>query len=225
MRTKTLQPPPNIDAELNTLDASALPTWDAPADAAGAKAARRHLRTVARRRFARLEQHAAAIRHLDPLPAPGESLHGVMDGRFSAWSLATAIVDLLDEPVDQLTISTLGFNRENAASLIELLDAGKVREVLLNVSNYFRHSDRTIFADIRRELESRGQRVVVTRSHAKLILLRTATRSIVVESSANLRSSQNYEQFLISDDAALLDFHRTWIEELATATEETCNEQ
>ena len=87
------------------------------------------------------------------------------------------------------------------------------------VSDYFKSSDRTIFADCRRKLESRGQRVLVCRSHAKLLLFSAADgRQLVVETSANLRSSQNHEQFSIIADAELLDFHRSWLAELTEAS-------
>jgi hypothetical protein len=178
---------------------------------------RRLVRQVARRRFARLEQQRSAVDALRPLPGPGESLHGASAGAFSGWMLAQAIVALLAVPVDSLTIATLGFNRANADDLCRLLDAGDVRSVLLLVSDYFRSSDRTIFADIRRELEGRGQRVAIARSHAKLLLFVAGGRHgrhIVVETSANLRSSMNWEQFVISDDAALLAFHRDWIHDV-----------
>ena len=212
--TKSLQAPlVDIDATLPVLDVSTLPALS-PASPTAAKAARRLARRIERRRFARLEQHAAAIAHLAPLPRPGEIMHGAMDGRFSGWSLATATIELLAEPIDELIVSTLGFNRQNCDSLLELFDGGTIRSVLLNVSNYFRHSDREIFGQIRHELESRGQRVAITRSHAKLLLLKTATRCIVVETSANLRSSQNWEQFAISDDAELYAFHKAWLKDL-----------
>jgi hypothetical protein len=203
---------PNIDAGLPVLNAARLPDSRRP------RAARRHARRVERRRFVRMEQHAAAVEHLRPLPGRGESIHGLMNGSYSGWSLATAVIELLGVPVDELIVSTLGFNRQNCRSLVALLDSGAVGSLLLNVSNYFRHS-RSIFGDIRRELESRGQRIAVTRSHAKLLLFRARQRAIVIETSANLRSSQNWEQFVISDDAELLRFHRRWILDLIRETE------
>lgn len=184
------------------------------APALTAKQAQRISRRVTARRFATLQQHNAAVEQLAPLPGPGESLHGVISGSYSGWSLATACIELLrPATVDQMVVATLGFNRANCDSLLQLVDAGAVRSVLLLVSDYFRSSDRTIFADIRRDLEARGQRVAIARSHAKLILLATTDgRHITIETSANLRSSQNWEQFVINDDAELLAFHRGWIE-------------
>src|SRR3954467_11945776 len=102
------------------------------------KANRRHIRRVDRRRYTHLAQQAAAAELLNPLPGPGESLHGVMDGSFAAWSIAEAIVGLLAEPIKELTISTLGFNRQNCDSLLAMIDGGRIQRVLLNVSDYFR---------------------------------------------------------------------------------------
>ncbi len=195
----------NIDTALTHIDAPPV-------------ANRRHIRQVARRRFTRLEQRGNAIEHIGTLPGPRESLHMALDGRFAAWHLGEAIIELLAMPIAELWVCTLGFNRDNCNSLCTMLDARKVRSATLIVSDYFRSSDRTIFEDCRQELETRGQRIVITRSHAKLLLFDASPRQIVVETSANLRSSQNWEQATICDDAALLSFHRSWLRDLVEAT-------
>jgi hypothetical protein len=203
----------DIDTTLRVLPTAGLTVLDAAAQTP--KQARRIARKVTARRFARLEQLRAAVEALRPLPWPGEAIHGVTGTSFSGWMIAAAIVELLrPAPIDAMTICTLGFNRENARDLCGLLDSGAVRSVLLLVSDYFKSSDRTIFADIRQDLERRGQRVAIARSHAKLMLFDAGERHIVVETSANLRSSMNVEQFSVADDPALLAFHRGWIDEL-----------
>ena len=53
----------------------------------------------------------------------------------------------------------------------------------------------------------------------------SASRAIVVETSANLRSSQNWEQAVVSDDRDLLTFHRTWIEKLHEETGEDATDE
>jgi hypothetical protein len=208
-----LQTLTNLDAVTPALPTEGLTVLDAPPPKTPKQQRRIALRIDARR-FARLQQHQRAVDVLRPLPQPGEAVHGVTDGSFSGWMLASAIVELLQPAVDVLTICTLGFNRENARDLCGLLDSGAVRSCLLLVSDYFRSSDRTIFADIRRDLEARGHRVAIARSHAKLLLFEAGERQIVLETSANLRSSMNWEQFVISDDQQLLAFHRGWIKDL-----------
>jgi hypothetical protein len=60
-------------------------------------------------------------------------------------------------------------------------------------------------------------RIAALRSHAKLLLFElTDGRKITVESSANLRSCRNVEQFSMTNDPALLSFHAGWIDELLT---------
>jgi hypothetical protein len=210
--------PTDIDAGLANIDAG-LPVINAPAREP--RAARRMVREVAQRRFVRLTHQQQAVEALRPLPGPGASVHGITMGAFPGWFLCTAAIELLAEPITEMIVGTLGFGRQNCGDLLALIDAGTVRRATLLVSDYFRHSDRDIFADIRRELEARGQTVSIGRSHAKLILLRTTTRSIVIETSSNLRSSMNHEQFVLSDDAALFDFHAGWIRQLIEETHAT----
>lgn len=193
--------------------ASAFPSIGGDAPKVARKALRLTERTV-KRRMERMSQRRSAREHLYPLPVPCETLHLAMDGRYSAWHLVTAALDLLGCRGARVVISTLGFNRENADDLIGLIDDGTIASAVLNVSTYFRSSDRDIFDHIRREMTARGQRVMVTRSHAKLVLIDAPPRSIVIEMSANLRSSQNWEQATVSDSAELLEFHRAWIADL-----------
>jgi|GEM_PF-5169257 len=64
-----------------------------------------------------------------------------------------------------------------------------------------------------RELPARGGWYCATRSHAKVIAARfTDGRCFVIESSANLRTCRNLEQFAITQDRGLFDFHRQWME-------------
>lgn len=179
-----------------------------------AKGNQRKVSALHKRRMARLEGRGRAAAVIDPLPAPGECLHLAINGTYSGWAVALAIADLITAPIDHLTISTLGFHRDNADDLIAWLDTGKVRGATLNVSTYFRSSDADIFESIHRDMTQRGQRVKVTRLHAKLLLFDAGPQAIVVETSANLRSSQNWEQASIFDSRELLEFHRTWIDDL-----------
>lgn len=179
-----------------------------------AKGNQRKVTAIHKRRMARLEGRGRAAAIVAPLPVPGECLHLAVNGTYSGWAVALAIADLIVAPIDHLTISTLGFHRDNADDLIAWLDAGKVLGATLNVSTYFRSSDPDIFESIHRDMAARGQRVKVTRSHAKLLLFDAGPQAIVCETSANLRSSQNWEQATIFDDRELLEFHRAWIDDL-----------
>lgn len=69
-------------------------------------------------------------------------------------------------------------------------------------------------------LDRRRQRVAAARTHAKIIGMRMADgRAFVIESSANLRSCRNIEQFVMTQSRSLFDFHEGWMNDVASATQ------
>ena len=159
---------------------------------------------------------ANAARHLVRLPEMGETIHAIMRGNYHAWDLVPAVLRLAaPATIEYLGVATLGFNRQNAAELVELLDAGQVGRVDFICSCYFRSTSGDEFAFLHSQLTARKQRVVAIRSHAKILLFELSDgRRLVIESSANLRSCSNLEQFALTHDAELLAFHKSWIRTL-----------
>jgi hypothetical protein len=156
---------------------------------------------------------ANAAKTLDALPAAGESVHIVMRGSFNAWDFVPAIARLAaPATIGRLTLSTLGFARDNTVELLELLDSRTVAAVDFLCSVYFKSVDAGVYEHLHAELTRRGQRVAAVRTHAKVLCFElTDGRPIVIESSANLRSCHNAEACCITSDAGLLEFHREWI--------------
>jgi hypothetical protein len=162
------------------------------------------------KRMVRPENAAALAEYL---PEPGECTHAVVRGDF----VMADIIPLLlgDRVADLIGISTLGMSRDNAVKLAELLAAGKVRRLFLLVSHYFSQVDKTgTYREVKGLL---GDAVVVARTHAKVVLVSAAPSFFVVEGSANLRSSDNIEQFAIWNDEELLNWHLEWMQEVQGA--------
>jgi hypothetical protein len=175
----------------------------------------RHMERAEKQRFIRLAQTDNAVRLLTPLPAAGEVLHGLMDGSFHGFALAETAIEILAAPVDELVISTLSFSRANVASLMHLLDAGKVRRCLFLASVYFEKTSSADFDLLADAMKRRGQKVATARTHAKVMAIRAGETHIVIEMSANLRGCSCVEQFIVSSSRELFRFHRGWIEQLA----------
>lgn len=175
----------------------------------------RHVRRNVRRRFIHALNVQNAAKDLQELPEPGETYHVIMRGNWHGWDLVPAVLRLADGPaIDLLYVTTLGFNKDNAVELANLLDAGSIREVRFVCSVYFRDATRDVFEFLASELQARGQALLAMRNHAKLLLMALADgRRLVVESSANLRSCRNVEQFALSHDADLFDFHAGWLDD------------
>ena len=69
-----------------------------------------------------------------------------------------------------------------------------------------------IFSDVCRILGEDAPKVC--RNHSKIILIQQPGRQHVIADSANLRSSDNIEQFSIWNDSEVFAFHLGWMDEI-----------
>ena len=170
-----------------------------------------HVRTRNCFDFSRVENAAKQIKRL---PQHGETIHCLMGGDYNGSDIIPAIQSLAEVNVDELYIATLGFNKTNTTQLCTMFDDGLLRRVTLLCSHYFSQTDGGTFDFAERELTGRGQRIVFTRNHAKILLFRMGRSFYVVESSANLRSCNNLEQFTLCRSEGLFKFHAGWMERI-----------
>jgi hypothetical protein len=151
------------------------------------------------------------------LPEPLEYVHIVTGQEFSGFDLLPAMLALSKaDRFDALTLTTLGFSKRNLEALAAMVEAGKVQVAALRIlcSDFFRRSDREIWQIGREQADRTGYGFRSTRNHTKIILAAIAGKSYVVESSANLRSCANLEQFCLCQSKPLYDFHAGWIEQV-----------
>jgi hypothetical protein len=179
---------------------------------------RRHVRRTDKAVMLDARRLADALEHIGRLPEPGEAYHLVTAKRYSLWHVVKATLHLAaPATIGRLTVATLGFSRQNLEELLDLLDRRQIGKVDFLFSVYFESGQREICERLAHELATRGQRVVACLQHAKVVLLEMSDgRAFVVESSANLRSCASIEQLFLTQDRALLDFHRAWIDDLLT---------
>lgn len=176
-------------------------------------------RRAIKRQVLDARQMRNAVEHIRELPRPGESLHFIVDGRFEPCDLIPA-TRLLSDPaiIKRLEVSTLGLNSDNVACIARGIDQGKILSASILVSHYFKSAEPAEYEYLRSEIESRNGRVHAVRTHAKLILMETTNgHYYTIEGSGNLRACRSIEQFVMTNDRELLQFHRGWIDEyLAT---------
>ena len=175
-------------------------------------------RKPVRRVFHNAMRTTAAIQALRGLPVAGETWHVVMSGSYDSFDLVDAMLEYAAPAViEDLHLATLGFNAANARRLIAHLDASRVKRATMIVSCYYEADPKEaeVCYLLAQELPRRGGWYVAARSHAKVIAAAFDDgRRFVVESSANLRTCRNLEQFTITHDGPLFDFHRSWMEEV-----------
>lgn len=165
------------------------------------------------RKLIRPENAAEVVAHLPS--GPNERTHAILCGNFVLCDLIPAILAARGI-AGHLRVATLSLSLANAEQLAGLLARGQITRLTLIVSHYFQQVERAgVFAQVEALLGEIAT-IIVTRSHAKVICLRTLNGdSFVIEGSANLRSSDNLEQMFVVNDAETHDFHAAWIDELA----------
>jgi hypothetical protein len=170
-----------------------------------------------RRRMAMLAEARDVVPYL---PEAGESLHGLMTGRFDLMHLIVVIVEMKPVALARMRLATLSFNGRNLSEMLRLLDTGKTKRLSLICSKFFAEHDKDLFEETLREFHQRGQLVAAPRSHCKVVCMEFESgEKLVLEGSANLRTNSNREQFFLVHDAGLHDWHAAWFDELLASHE------
>ena len=109
---------------------------------------------------------------------------------------------------EELTVSTLSLDYYNIGCFKELFEKGYVKKLNLIISDYFySHERKKIVQYIYDELSSFDFQLCVLRSHVKsTTILTDRGKKITIHGSANLRSSDNIEQFHLTFDEEIFDF-------------------
>ena len=179
----------------------------------------RALRRVSpRRRFERIQETQSLRDVMHDPPAPGESVHILGNGLYNAWTFVPVICEWLGG-ADRLSCSTWTVNRPNTIELFELWDAGMFKTVDFLTGLYFKQRESAVYTILLDGIRARGGRYRASKDHAKIILLSRAERDqwITVEGSANLTANPRLENYVMTNDRAVYDFHREWVEEVLTA--------
>lgn len=166
-------------------------------------------------------ENADAI--IDLIPADeSQTLHAITCGDFIFCNLITRLVERHGPP-PKLTVCSLSLSLKNCEALAAMMTAHPDLIFHLVLSHYFQSTNKEIFISLEKLVaETFPDRCTVTvgHSHCKVTILDYAEQPIIIETSANLRSSNNLEQMVISRGRYLADFHLEWIEEFRVANAE-----
>lgn len=149
----------------------------------------------------------------------------IIDGSFIFGDFIEAFIYERAMKVKELTLSTLSMSQENIDSFYNLMKNGYIEKLNIIVSDFFysheRHNLVKYMYD-KLDINDRFQ-LSVCRTHTKICIFETEMnggRKYVIHGSANLRSSDNIEQFMIEENSELydfnFDFHKKIIDNFAT---------
>lgn len=141
---------------------------------------------------------------------PGGRANVVVSGSFIFGDFIEAYVTTHNIKIGKMTISTLSMSQENVDSLANLIHGGYVDQLNMIISHYFFSHERGVLIPYiykTLDIDNRFQ-LAVAETHTKTVIFDTlGGKKIVMHGSANLRSSNNLEQFTIEDNPELFDFY------------------
>lgn len=155
------------------------------------------------------------------LPKQGEQLHLISVKTFNAIGIIDSI--LSKERIVEAMICVYSIDYDSGRVIDKMTREGQLGKVTLLISNLRNGAYRQKEAVVRDLFISNpNMTLIFCGLHAKIICLRTERNSYVVETSANFANNSRIESYVITNDATLYDFHRSWIDgidRIATAKE------
>lgn len=143
----------------------------------------------------------------------GGRVNVIVAGSFIFGDFIEAYIVQHNIRIKKMTISTLSMSQENVDSLFNLLVGGFVDQLNLVISHYFySHERHALIPYIYKTLDIDNRfQLAVAGTHAKTCIFDTlGGKKIAIHGSANLRSSNNVEQFTIEDNPELHKFYEEY---------------
>jgi len=154
----------------------------------------------------------------------------LVSGAFIFGDFIEAFVTLNNIHIKRMIISTLSLSQENVDSLNLLCTGGYVDKLDLIVSTfYYSHERHALIPYIYKELDRKDKfQLAVADVHTKICIFETYNGGfVVIHGSANLRSSNCVEQFVIEENKDRYDFleefHTDVIEKFKTINKSVRN--
>ena len=137
----------------------------------------------------------------------------VVNGSFIFGDFIEALIVNNNYHVKKMTISTLSMSQNNVDSLANLINGNYLDELNLIVSDFFFSHERHGLIKYAYDILDIGNKfqLAVCRTHCKLCIIEThCGLKLVIHGSANLRSSDNIEQFAIEDSETFFDYQNEY---------------
>jgi len=179
----------------------------------------RMLRHDAKQRFLNMMKQETLSAVMDSLPATGEVLHVVSNGKFDFWTWVPVLIRLSGGKVEHLFASTWTLSRANANEMLRMLNAGDIGMVTLLTGEEFKSRETAVYGTLVEGLLKKHQRYMSCPNHAKVLLLRNSATAtwLTVEGSANFTSNPRIENYVITNERSVFEFHHAWMEEIFSA--------
>lgn len=137
-------------------------------------------------------------------------VHFWTDGAWSMHQLLSGLLKLVGS--SDVWMSTYALSETSVRAMHKLMEEGLIQSLYCVIDNRVDTRSAASF----QFFNSIADRVVLADCHAKVTILLGGRRNLIVIGSANYTENKRMEVGMISDDWALCQFHKEWIENLLT---------
>jgi hypothetical protein len=175
------------------------------------------VRSKLKRESAQKMKEKKAGELIDRLPESGEAIHIVSAGIFDYWTLIPVIAGMLGEKIEQSRFSTWAMTMPVCHQFIAMMDSGELGDCGFIADRSLQRMQGAVYAQLVTRFNAANMPLRMTNCHAKVSLIKTKTRSLTIEGSANFTNNPRIEQFCVINDQGVYDFHFKWMQELFDA--------
>jgi hypothetical protein len=151
----------------------------------------------------------------------GKTIYALVGGAFIFGDVIEALLTELNKGKKEeritakLHITTLSLSVENVHSFRNLVEWGYCTELNLLISNGFYSTNRVFVYDMIELFEKYNAKVAIADVHTKIIIIELSNGiTYHIFGSANLRSSDCLENFLMSTNREMIGFDMEWMKNI-----------
>ena len=155
---------------------------------------------------------AKALTDLCIMPKKNEQYRIITEKQFNAYAFILAILEKAE--IDELHIAVYRINEPTVESIINLIDAGRIKKATFVISNYFNQTKKPEKWAIKLKEYCKGKSNIThiyTHNHAKVACIKAGNDYYVFEGSGNMSDNARIEQYLYENNKQSFDFHKTWM--------------
>lgn len=159
---------------------------------------------------------AKALNDLCQYPKKNEQYRIITEKQFNAYSLILSVLQN-ENSIDELLIAIYRINESTVNSIIDFIEAGKIKKASFVISNFFNQTKKPEkwalklkdFAD-----NNENVKHCYIHNHSKVICINIKNDYYVFEGSGNMSDNARIEQYLYENNKQSYEFHKDWISKI-----------
>ena len=110
--------------------------------------------------------------------------------------------------IEELILSTYSINIRIIDALVRLIDSGMIKQVEIFISDSIKSRLPKVYDHLMAVVENKPVRVIFTRNHSKIALIKTDDHFFNIEGSGNFSENAAHEQYVFLNSRKIYEFRK-----------------